>query len=205
MMHSSISTAAPRPSFHIILSGLQEIIGKTDLLSIFRLTTLNEKLLTQSGNSLTVDETGQLGLALNRKYGQKGGNGIACRAGRSSFNYFLKEYYTDLGFDALEFRLLPQNKRILEGLKRISEKINHDLNIHIEVSENSDAWIWTLNDCPECIHSEKTDSSRQFIIGFLQDYMAWSCGGKLFPTIETECKSYDKNVFIFCMGKKPLE
>jgi predicted hydrocarbon binding protein len=205
MMHNSINCAIPRPSFHIILSGLQEIIGRTDLLSIFRLTSLNEKLLTQSGNSLTVDETGQLALALNHKYGYRGGNGIAFRAGRSSFKYFLKEYYTDLGFDALEFRLLPQNKRILEGLKRISEIINHDLNIHTQVSETSEAWIWTIIDCPEWIQSNKSNSDRQFIIGFLQDYLAWSSGGKPFSTIETECKSCGKNVCAFSMGKRPLE
>ncbi len=186
MMHSSISTAIPNSSFHIILSGLQEIIGKTDLLVIFRLTSLNEKLLTQSGNSLTIDETSQMGLALSLKYGHNGGNGIAFRAGRSSFKYFLKEYSSELGFDALEYRLLPQNKRIMEGLKRISEKINLNLKVHLETSENSDAWIWSLNECPECMHNEKKDPSCQFITGFLQDYLTWASSGKLFPVVETE-------------------
>jgi predicted hydrocarbon binding protein len=204
-MTHSISSAFPHPMLNIILSGLQEIIGKTDLLSIFRLTPLDEKLLTQSGNSLTVDNTRQLGQALSHKYGRMGGDGIAFRAGRSSFKYFLKEFYSDLGFDALEFRLLPQNKRIMQGLTRISEKINHDLNTHIDAMENSDTWIWTITDCPECMHCETKESNCQFITGFLQDYLTWSGGGKLFQVIETECKTRGQVACVFCMGKKPLE
>ncbi len=204
-MTHSISSEFPRSSLNIILSGLQEIIGKTALLSIFDLISMDKRLLTQSDSSIGIAETKRLETALSQKYGQRGGSGIILRAGRSSFKYYLNEYGSDLKFDELEFRLLPQNRRISEGLKRISEKINQDLNVHIGTTENSEAWIWTLRDCPECTHSETQDPNCQFIDGFLQDYLAWSGNGKLYPVNETECKKNGDAACVFQMGKKPLE
>jgi len=92
----------------IIDAGLSEIIGLTGMaavLNLVRMTPISfseEQIKRGNGSSFYPLET-----ALASIYGNQVSAGIALRAGRVSFKYFLSAFGSQLGFSDIDFRLLP--------------------------------------------------------------------------------------------------
>ena len=59
--------------------------------------------------------------ALKEKYGETGMRGLAMRAGRASFSYFLREYGPETGLSEIDFRLLPARVRLRAGMDKMAE------------------------------------------------------------------------------------
>lgn len=171
--------------------GMKEIIGQAGVNAVFNLElrkseeTGSEPVNLEDGVSF--GELASLQAALEELYGPRGGRGVALRAGRASFPYFLREFGLLSGLMDMDFRLLPARLRLRAGLERMARTIAGFCHEAIEVSEDERCWYWRIERCPECWERQTSEPCCHYIVGLLQEYMAWASGGKYFPVVEVEC------------------
>jgi bacteriochlorophyll 4-vinyl reductase len=193
------------PEFIIDIS-LTEIIGKAGLAAALELAWVCQFPLSESRFQTGSDtDFHPMTRALETLYGSQVGAGIAYRAGRVSFKYFLAVFGAKLGFSDLDFRLLPLNKRKMEGLFRISKEMFTAYGMESTIRDEK-TWIAVeIQNCVECKGEKSLHPSCHFVAGFLQEYLAWMGGGRFFAVQETTCRANGGSSCTFELSKQPLD
>ncbi len=193
----------------VIIEGLQEFIGKSDLDKLFQSSAAfrfhESGSLLQAGAGLPYAEITALAQALEEVYGPQGARGIALRSGRSTFCYFLKNFGEETGFNELDFRLLPPRRRVYAGLKRLAEVIGGEVGQTINVQTEEKAWQVQIDACPECWQQQSKDAVCYFSVGFLQEFLSWLSGGRVYLIEETACRAKGDPACVLRIDQKPLD
>ncbi|HVP21117.1 MAG TPA: V4R domain-containing protein [Anaerolineaceae bacterium] len=184
----------------IMLAGTEEIIGQTGMQTLFRLAQY-------SGPSQTpaLSDMGSIQLVLEEAFGPRGGRGVSLLAGRSSFRYILRQYGESLGLTRLAYRLLPGPSRLKSGLATLAGWFS-DLSqgsVSVEVIPN--AWLWRMERCPLCLGRHSTEPVCTYIVGLIQEFMAWAAGGKIYQVQEVDCLAMGSLACIVRIDGRPLD
>jgi predicted hydrocarbon binding protein len=193
------------PDF-IIDASFSEIIGRTGIAAVLELVRMTQ--VPSSGEQIKIGEGSSfhpLESALESIYGNHVGAGIAFRAGRVSFKYFLSVFGDKLGFSDFNFRLLPMNQRKLEGLSRISTEMFSSYSLRSIVKDKKNTFTVEIENCFECKEEKSNQPSCHFIMGFLQEYLAWIGGGRFFSVKETSCLASGGSCCTFELSKQPID
>ena len=205
-MINSFITTVPMQSENIIDASLTEILGKAGLAAALEFARLSQSELVSKKSHLSIKiEYPLLSNALETLYGQQTGTGIAHRIGQVAFRYFLFSYGKELGFSELDFRLLPLQHRIKNGLEQISRFINFHYHIPTSIHSEKEYHVVQLFDCPECKGRTSDGKFCSFITGFLQEYLAWMGGGRFFQVKESSCKANGSSCCAFELARRPLD
>lgn len=183
----------------LMLDGAREIIGQAGVNAV-----LNRALAfhQQSGKKEQI-ELGAVDIqaALEELYGMRGGRGVALRAGRASFEQFLRMHGKDMGLMEMNFRMLPSQARLFVGLQLLAQKIA-ELSSHlVNVQEHADSWQWKIERDSQTGGGCLARGICHFMVGFLQEYLMWASGGKYHHVQEVENEQDDRQICLIRMEK----
>jgi hypothetical protein len=192
----------------MILDGIQEIIGRVGLYAILNLAHLNQ-WIGETGEQETPDFSPRDFMAIRKAledfYGPRGGRGVLLRSGRTAFNYMLRVYGEEIGLTRKEHQLLPLPVRIREGLDSLAIVLSAWGTHPAVIGEDAHYWYWELSDCPWCLPAKGAEHTCPFQVGFLQEYLQWASGGRIYHVLESTCRSSGQPACITRMDKVPLD
>jgi predicted hydrocarbon binding protein len=193
----------------IVLGGVKEIIGWTGIDSVLETAGRTDLILDNGARKFKSDvsyaDLSAIQVAIESIYGLSGGRGIAQQAGRASFKFLARDYNEDLGFGALEYRLLPTGSRIQAGLEVLARVVTSLSGENITTDSDDAAWYWHIDSSPWCWQRSSTDPLCHFSVGVLQEYLAWTSGGKNYPVLETQCASSGAPHCTIRIDRTPLD
>ncbi len=161
---------------HLMLEGAREIIGQAGVNAV-----VNRAQILYADGPITGGNTASVGhiqSALEELYGQRGGQGVALRAGRSGFNHLLRTEGKEMGLTETNYRMLPSQARIFVGLQLLAQKLSAMITRSVQVEELGGHWLWRMENEVQQGCEGVAQNRCFFIIGFLQEYMMWASGGK---------------------------
>lgn len=139
----------------IIFFLFEEIIGQyglSALLNYSELSCLINNFPNDNEPGLHFEEISRNHLDLEQLYGYRGGGGLSLRSGRVFFKNGLKEFGEIYGITETDFRLLPLEKKLSAGIKKLARILNDHSNQQVSLRENADRILWTVVHCPICWH-----------------------------------------------------
>jgi len=193
----------------VVQEGVREIIGQAGVNAVFNLG-LRTRLLPQEGGpdfeqDLTFEEIAGLQIALESLYGPRGGRGIALRAGRASFPYFLRQFGERAGLTQMDFRLLPTQARLSSGLDVLARLLSNLCHITVRLEETPGHWLLWVENCPECWHRQTQEAVCHFWVVFLQEFMAWASNGRYYAVVESQCSALGASACVFQIDQQALD
>ncbi|MHC1785437.1 MAG: hypothetical protein AB9891_22260 [Anaerolineaceae bacterium] len=194
----------------LVFSGLKEIVGIKELARMMAadLPGGSEGDLSENetaANLLKCHSLDQVQVAMEKKFDKKELQGLLVRVGRASCKFFVKQYGPGMQVTSTEYRLLPSKKRLAKGLNAAAGLCSELFKKEISVVDEGDHWIWQETDSPSpsCAHLAGQDCF--FMIGLLQEYLAWLSGGKAFSVNQTGKAGLADNACCLTISKQPIE
>jgi hypothetical protein len=194
----------------LVYSGLKEIVGTQELARMMAadLAGGSECDLSEcetAANFLRSDDLGLVKSAMEKKFGKKELQGILVRTGRASCKFFVKQYGPGMQVTSKEYRLLPSKKRLTKGLTAAAVQCSELFKKEISVVDEGDHWIWQENDTNSGSRPYLVDQDCFFMIGLLQEYLAWLSGGKAFSVKQAEKTDLTGGACCLTISKQPIE
>lgn len=188
----------------IVLEGAREVLNSAEMAALFESAEVRlpdtTSPTTADGNDIKL-----LAAALGTRYGALGSRGVAVRIGRASFQGVMRAFGSEDGFEAEEHRLLPVRKRARAGLEKLAAIFECACGIHMAVTTEPEAWLWTLADCETCHDPRVETTVSHFLHGLLREYLAWSSGGKVFQVEEIACRANGDANCVIRIQRLPLD
>lgn len=195
----------PQKMGHIILLGMEEVMGRNGMDAVLRLASLDSLLQDDpSARPFSFATVSQIQSTLERAYGPRGGRGLALRAGRACFKYGLKEYGSILGFTEVAFRLLPLSTKLHTGAKAFADLFNKHTDQRVRVEEKDNQILWHIDQCPLCWERHADEPVCHLAVGLLQESLYWLSGGKIFNVAETACIARGDPACTIVIDKTPI-
>ena len=192
----------------IIFLGMEEVIGKSGLDSIFQLASLDvlrrEWPVEPEDKTLPFDTVSLLQSTLEQKFGSRGGRGFALRTGRATFKYGIKEYGSILGLTEIAFRLLPLSTKLHAGARSFAELFNKHTDQKVRVEEKEGRIFWHIERCPLCWERKSDEPVCHLAVGLLQEALYWLSNGKIFFVEETTCIARGDPACTITIDTRPL-
>ena len=161
---------------HLMLEGAREIIGQAGVNAV-----INRAQVLYADDPITGNNTANVGhiqSALEELYGQRGGQGVALRAGRSGFNHLLRSEGKEMGLTETNYRMMPSQARIFVGLQLLAQKLSTMIARPVQVEDRGSHWLWRMENEEQQGSEGLVQNRCFFIVGFLQEYLMWASGGK---------------------------
>ncbi len=165
--------------------GLAEIFGS-------QAVTLTKAF---SEESSTVSKIKQTEL---KDAGEAESAGLCQRAGRAAFQYWLRKNGGALGWQEMDFRLLPLRSRIRRVITDLLSWLEKRTAIKVSINETSTSWqISTAG-----LAAGDCEMDCNFFCGLLQEAVCWSGGGKFHVVREMSCQSEAAGHCVFEIDKQ---
>jgi hypothetical protein len=174
------------PSF-FIEEGFKEIFGE------------NSIVLSEIRETLTAEQSLESRESIIHTLGRTEIKGLFIRAGRAAFHSWLDSYSSSMGWEKIEFRLLPPALRIQEALLNFFTWLKEEFQLRVELETSARKWVIGVH------FSEKGKSLMdcRFVLGMFQELVCWAGGGKSFPAREVNCQSDGAGLCVFEIDRQP--
>jgi len=194
----------------IALKAYEELIGKKDLNAVLNLAGLSHLVDNYPPDNLEREfdfaDFTAIHIALEEKYGSRGGRSLALRAGRSTFNDTLKNFGALAGVDDPAFQVLPLQTKLRIVLPSSAKIFSQITDQQSTVTETDNEFLWTIHCCPICWSRHNQDKPVCYIYsGLLQAMLTWLSSGLEFKVYESKCKAMGEDVCEFVIQKEPIE
>jgi predicted hydrocarbon binding protein len=192
----------------IMLQALEDVMGKNGLNAILNLAHLPQLIDNYPTGNLAKEfdfaDVSAINLSLEEMYGQRGGRGLALRAGRATFADALRNFGALAGAGDLAFKVLPLHVKMRIGLPAMAKIFSQVSDQKTTVEEHQDEFIYTIHRCPVCWGRSDADKPVCFIaVGLLQEGLKWLSGGNEFRVNESRCIGMGDEVCEFIIQKTP--
>lgn len=181
----------PNAFGRIYLISMEEILGRVGVNAVLNQADLPVFIDNYPPSDLEPMAQGDLcsrvGAALEGVYGIRGGRGLALRAGRASFKFYLREFGHLMELEQAEFRLLPLEQKVRQGLLKIAAFMTEHIGQQISIREEDAYVYWEAENCPFCWQREADSSVCQYQVGCLQSALYWLSGGRFYAVQEEAC------------------
>jgi predicted hydrocarbon binding protein len=193
----------------IMLEALEDVMGKNGLNAILNLAHLPHLIDNYPTGNLSKEfdfaDVSAINLSLEEMYGQRGGRGLALRAGRATFADALRNFGALAGAGDLAFKVLPLHAKMRIGLPAMAKIFSQVSDQKTTVEEHQDEFIYTIHRCPVCWGRSNVDKPVCFIaVGLLQEALKWLSGGNEFRVNESRCIGMGDEVCEFIIQKTPV-
>ena len=193
----------------IMLEALEDVMGKNGLNAILNLAHLPHLIDNYPTGNLAKEfdfaDVSAINLSLEEMYGQRGGRGLALRAGRATFADALRNFGALAGAGDLAFKVLPLRVKMRIGLPAMAKIFSQVSDQKTTVEEHQDEFIYTIHRCPVCWGRSDADKPVCFIaVGLLQEGLKWLSGGNEFRVNESRCIGMGDEVCEFIIQKTPI-
>jgi predicted hydrocarbon binding protein len=199
----------PNTMGHIILSGMEEILGHDELNAVLNKARLDAWSEVHPPNDMSLEfpftSLSRLMTALEELYGARGGRGLALRAGRASLKFGLRQFGEQLGLNDASFRLLPVSEKLSQGAELLAGLFNQfsDERVTVEISETH--ILWHIERCPVCWERKSQEPLCHLAVGLIQEALYWVSGGKNFIVEETACIARGDPACTIAINQQPLD
>lgn len=192
-----------------MLEALEDVMGKNGLNAILNLAHLPHLIDNYPTGNLSKEfdfaDVSAINLSLEEMYGQRGGRGLALRAGRATFADALRNFGALAGAGDLAFKVLPLHAKMRIGLPAMAKIFSQVSDQKTTVEEHQDEFIYTIHRCPVCWGRSNVDKPVCFIaVGLLQEALKWLSGGNEFRVNESRCIGMGDEVCEFIIQKTPV-
>jgi len=177
-MTQSINTASERSFF--IEEGLREIFGN-----------VSKTLSTNEANLSLVQLLAQESSI--HAHGVMETKGLMIRAGRAALQNWLKRKSSAMGWEEIEFRLLPPAVRTKQAVSSFITWLKKEYNLEGELKVFAQCWQIEVRFLDKSVHN----LDCQFVLGMFQELVSWAGGGNFFPAREMVCQSDGADFCIF--------
>ena len=193
----------------IYLNSLEEILGQNGLVAVLNQSGYNELIDNYPAEDRDIlkqpELFSQTGKALEGLYGVRGGRGVALRAGRASFKYYLKYFGPEMGLESVDFRLLPLEEKLFSGLQKLADLLGGYYNQPVTVEKEPENYFWKTGRCPYCWERDSDEPVCHFQVGLLQSALYWLSGGKYYTVQESACAAAGAETEIIRIDRSPLD
>jgi predicted hydrocarbon binding protein len=199
----------PNTMGRILLLGMQEILGTDGLNAVLSASGLPAWSGAYPPDDMRPEfafsDLSRVGASLEKIYGERGGRGLALRAGRAAFKFGLRQFGEQLGLNDTGFRLLPLSEKLPKGAEVFAGLFNQvsDQRVRVETSET--LILWHIERCPLCWERHSTDVLCHLAVGVLQEALYWLSGGKSFILQETACIARGDPACTIAIHRQPLD
>jgi predicted hydrocarbon binding protein len=190
----------------IIFSGMEEVLGRSELVALLRSAGLAGYINPGAKRELAIpfDHLAGLQSALEAVYGRLAGRGLALRIGRACFKYGLAEFGQELGMTTMDFRLLPLPAKLETGSLALAALFNKHPDLRVTLEADHHSLYWNIKGCPLC-WGRRTDSPCcHLAVGMLQEACYWVSGGKIFQVEETRCIAQGDSACTILIERQPI-
>ena len=198
----------PNKMGRIMLVAMEEIIGRHGVNAALNLGKLPHLVNNYPPNNLelgfTFSELSRIQQTLDDMYGERGGRGLALRAGRETWKYALKEFMPVLGITDLAVRMLPLSIKIKIGLDVFAETFNKFSDQRVKLGEEGDHILWIIERCPLCWQRHTDSPCCHLAVGLLEQALDWVSRGRRFQVDQTSCIACGDETCTIAISKKPI-
>lgn len=211
MNHEIIAQAEyyyPNKMGRIVLVALEEIMGHHGVNAVLNLARLSHLVNNYPANNLqlgfTFSEFSAIQQTLDDMYGERGGRGLALRAGRETWKYALKEFMPVLGITDLAMRMLPLGIKIKIGLDVFAETFNKFSDQRVRLGEDENHYLWIIERCPICWQRTSETPCCHLAIGLLEQALDWVSRGRRFKVEQISCIATGDETCTMAITKQPV-
>lgn len=188
------------PLGNLLQDALETLLGEE---SVGALLQQNQKL--SNGEIPPWNNLVRISSMLETAYGKQSSNGIVIQAGQITFYNLLQLKGEQMGLLDNNYRLLPSPKRLTKGLESLAGAFTEVSGRQVVVTAEDDRWIWHTGDCLMCRSGRDNALICYFMVGLLQEYLAWASGDKHFPLLEAGCLPEADQACVIQFSRQPLD
>ena len=179
----------------IFIKGMNEVFPADQQKSFASLEVDSEK------QSISIDIL--LGEVENQ-FGQVSASGMFFRCGGAAFKHLVRRYGKQAKIDSLEFRLQPQQKRLMDGTLKIVKLLDKWNAAKFSLQKNDD--LEEITATPIGLSGSLTGGRiwLHFIAGLFQEYLYWAGSGKQYP-FQIIAPDYSRNEIIIQFRVVPVD
>jgi predicted hydrocarbon binding protein len=175
----------------ILLQAMDEILGINGVKSVLNFANLADYIGHEPACDRELNfpfrHVSGIQAALEGIYGARAGQGLACRLGRASYKYILREFGSELGLTGLNFHLLPMPTRLKSGLQSLADLYNRFTDQRVRIVPEGNLVSWNIMKCPFCWGRQGIEPACGLEVGLLQEALYSFSGGKYFCVEEKSC------------------
>ena len=198
----------PNKMGRIVLVAMEEIMGHHGVNAVLNLAKLSHLVNNYPPNNLqlgfTFSDFSAIQQTLDEMYGERGGRGLALRAGRETWKYALKEFMPVLGITDLAMRMLPLGIKIKIGLDVFAETFNKFSDQQVRLGEDEDHYLWIIERCPICWQRVSETPCCHLAIGLLEQALDWVSRGRRFKVEQISCIASGDGTCTMAIAKQPV-
>ncbi len=170
-----------------LLNAMVEVMGQHGLDETLALANITETPPDDLTREFPFERIAALNAALDDMYGQRGGRGMALRAGRAWFAQGMKSFGALSGIGDPAFRRLSLDDRVRLALQAQAEVFTRfsDQYSHLEVDSDSYRFIVEASPFAWGLQSEKPVCHP--LVGLLQECARWASNGRDYTVREAHC------------------
>jgi predicted hydrocarbon binding protein len=187
---------------------MEEIMGGHGVNATLNLAGLHHLVNNYPPDNLepgfTFNELSAIQQTLDDMYGERGGRGLALRAGRETWKYALKDFMPVLGITDLAMRMLPLGIKIKIGLDVFAETFNKFTDQRVRLGETENHFLWIIERCPICWQRKSPTPCCHLAIGLLEQALDWVSRGKRFRVEQISCIASGDETCTMTISKKPI-
>jgi predicted hydrocarbon binding protein len=191
-----------------LLLAMQEVMGEHGLESTLELANLSRlrRIVTDTSLARDVDfaELSALNLALDEMYGQRGGRGMALRAGRAWLVKGMRRFGALSGIEDPAFRTLPVERRLQIALRGLAAVFTHFSDQDCRVEETDALFRFVVLESPMCWGQQTDRPICHPLVGLLQETARFAGNGRDFSVREIQCRAAGADRCIFVIHKQQL-
>ena len=208
-----MSTARNTPLYypnrfaHDLFAAMDEVMGKHGLDATLGMAGLDAYIDNPPPDDLergfSFESIAGLNRALDEMYGQRGGRGMAIRAGRAWFAEGMKSFGALRGIGDPAFRALPLEERCRLSLNAITEIFTRFSDQATHLEEDGAFFRVVASPSPFAYGRRAERPVCHPLVGLLQEHLRWASNGREFVVRETHCAATGESACIFVINKHP--
>lgn len=193
-----------------MFEALEDVVGKNGLNAILNLANLSHLIDRYPPKNLAKEfdfaAVSAINQAVVEMYGERGGRGLALRAGKATFDEELRNFGALAGTNAREFKSLPYQAKLQVGLPAVAKIFSSVSDQICTVEEQDEGFVYTIRRCPVCWGRHSQDHPVCYsVVGLLEETVKWISGGLEFRIQETDCFAMGSDVCRFLIQKTPVD
>jgi predicted hydrocarbon binding protein len=191
-----------------MLEALEDVVGKNGLNAVLNMANLSNLIDHYPPKNMAKEfdfaDVSAINQAVVEMYGERGGRGLALRAGRATFDEELRSFGALAGTSANEFKQLPLQSRLKVGLTALAKIFSSVSDQICAVEEREEDFIYSIRRCPACWGRQAQAHPVCYsIVGLLEESTRWLSGGQNFQIQESDCIAVGADACRFTIIKSP--
>ncbi len=189
----------------ILFLALKEVMGEHGLEATLELANLRALANPLPPDDLerTIDfaALSALNLALDEMYGQRGGRGMALRAGRAWLVKGMNRFGALSGVSDPAFRTQPIEERLHAAFKGLAAVFTNFSDQKCWLEETPISYRFIVENCAMCWGQEAERPVCHPIVGLLQETARYASNGRDFTVREIQCRASGAEHCVFVISR----